>query len=93
FNAEEICNFPCFILEDFFDTFKTSFMISIPKKTLCLNSQNVLTPYPLCLSHSTHFNYIDELYEPLKGLKCLEFFFPHDNINKGKFSREIIKKS
>ncbi len=52
FNAEEICNFPCLILEDFFDTFRTSFMISIPKKNLCLNSQNVLTPYPIHSSGS-----------------------------------------
>ena len=37
YNTEQICNFPCFILEDFFQPFQLFF--NIPK------SQNVLTPY------------------------------------------------
>ncbi len=37
YNAEEICNFPCLILEDFFEPFQLFFNVQ--------KSQNVLTPY------------------------------------------------
>lgn len=38
YNAEQICNFPCLILEDFFKPFQLFFDVQ--------KSQNVLTPYP-----------------------------------------------
>ena len=45
YNAEQICNFPCLILEDFFRPFMSFFNIDISQKNLCQKSQNVLTPY------------------------------------------------
>lgn len=38
YNAEQLCNFPCLILEDFFKPFQCFFDVQ--------KSQNVLTPYP-----------------------------------------------
>ncbi len=38
YNAEQICNFPCLILEDFFRPLRLFFNVQ--------KSQNVLTPYP-----------------------------------------------
>ncbi len=43
-NANQICNFPCLILDDFFKPFQLFFNIDICQKNL--QSQNVLTPYP-----------------------------------------------
>lgn len=40
YNAEQICNFPSLILEDFFKPFQLFFNVQ--------KSQNVLTPYPRC---------------------------------------------
>jgi len=39
YNAEDICNFPCLILEDYFKPFRVVFNVQ--------KSQNVLTPYPV----------------------------------------------
>ena len=44
-NAEQICNFPCLILDDFFLPFQSFFNIEIYQKNLPQKSQNVLTPY------------------------------------------------
>lgn len=45
YNARQICNFPCLILEDLFQPFMSFFNIDIRPKNLCQKSQNVLTPY------------------------------------------------
>lgn len=45
YNARQICNFPCLILENFFQPFISFFNIDINQKNLCQKSQNVLTPY------------------------------------------------
>lgn len=45
YNASQICNFPCLILEDFFQPFISFFNIDVNQKKLCQKSQNVLTPY------------------------------------------------
>ncbi|MBU2081431.1 hypothetical protein KJ962_01830, partial [Patescibacteria group bacterium] len=47
YNARQICNFPCLILEDFFQPFISFFNIDINQKNLCQKSQNVLTPYQI----------------------------------------------
>ena len=44
-NADQICNFPCLILDDFFEPFQSFFNIDICQKNLPVKSQNVLTPY------------------------------------------------
>ena len=44
-NEEQICNFPCLILEDFFKQFQSFFNIEIGQKNLPAESQNVLTSY------------------------------------------------
>lgn len=44
-NANQICNFPCLILDDFFFQFRTFFNIDTSKKFSLPESQNVLTPY------------------------------------------------
>ncbi|MFH1583984.1 MAG: IS481 family transposase [Actinomycetota bacterium] len=44
-NANQICNFPCLILDDFFEPFHSFFNIKFSDFNLCTKSQNVLTPY------------------------------------------------
>lgn len=44
-NAEKICNFPCLILEDFFQPFMLFFNTEANQKKLGQKSQNVLTYY------------------------------------------------
>lgn len=48
-NADQICNFPCLILDDLFKPFQSFFNIDICQKILQPKSQNVLTPYLLAL--------------------------------------------
>jgi len=43
YNAEQICNFPCLILEDFYQPFQLFF--EVPQLPDIKTSQNVLTPY------------------------------------------------
>lgn len=46
------------------------------------------------VAHSSEFNYIYRLYEPIKNAKSLSmhtFFFPHDEANKLVKTKEIIK--
>ncbi len=49
----------------------------------------------LYLTHSTSFDYQNELYEPLKQSVVLKHsvFFPHDNGNAAKKSKDIIPQS
>lgn len=45
------------------------------------------------ITHSTQFDYINKLYEPIKKAKTLSmhhFFFPHDEIGKLVKTKEII---
>lgn len=45
------------------------------------------------LTHSTQFDYINKLYEPIKKAKALSmhhFFFPHDETDKFVKTKEII---
>jgi putative transposase len=44
-NADSICNFPCLILDDFFEPFQMFFNTNIGRGKLLTKSQNVLTPY------------------------------------------------
>jgi len=44
-NADQICNFPCLILDDFFIQFQSFFNIEIGQKNLPIKSHYVLTPY------------------------------------------------
>ena len=46
-NAEKICNFPCLILEDFFQPFMLFFNTEANQKKLGQKSQNVLTYYQM----------------------------------------------
>ena len=46
------------------------------------------------ISHSTKFNFQDELYKPLKEselAKKHEFIFPHDEVNKDVLTKDIIR--
>lgn len=46
------------------------------------------------VAHSSKFDYIKKLYEPMKNAKSLSmhnFFFPHDEANRFVKTREIIK--
>ena len=45
YQAKQICNFPCLILEDFFKPFQIFFNTDLSQRSLCQKSQNVLTPY------------------------------------------------
>jgi len=42
------------------------------------------------ISHSTNFDFKNELYEPLKGLKEFEIIFPHEKAET-KPSKNVIK--
>jgi len=50
YNAKQICNFPCLILEDFFQPFMTFLDILDSQKNLITKSHYVLTPYPVVMS-------------------------------------------
>lgn len=46
------------------------------------------------VAHSTNFDYMNKLYNPIKNAKSLSmhnFFFPHDEVNKLVKTKEIIK--
>jgi len=45
YQAEKICNFPCFILDDYFKSFMEILTSAPTKKNLCPKSHYVLTPY------------------------------------------------
>jgi len=44
-NGNQICNFPCLILDDFFKPFQSFFNIDVCQKNLLVQSHYVLTPY------------------------------------------------
>jgi len=50
-NANQICNFPCLILDDFFKQFQSFFNSEADQEKLQTQSQNVLTPYPIEMSY------------------------------------------
>ena len=43
------------------------------------------------LSHSTNFDFKEELYKPLKKLKEFELILPHEKSEKPKSSKNVIK--
>lgn len=46
------------------------------------------------VSHSSNFDYVGELYEPLgRGLTGHSLYLPHDTKNNGKNSKDIIANS
>lgn len=68
FNAQQICNFPILILEDWFEELKTFFIIKIPKYSVCQNfqkSQNVLTHYQKLTKKQIITRFIEDIKIPI----------------------------
>ena len=60
-------------------------LVNYKKEVIILN---------IYVAHSTQFDYIKKLYEPIKNAKSLSihnFFFSHDEANKLVKTKEIIK--